>query len=190
MGTVKTAPNVDNYMIGKGILSIGVWSGGVAGAYADVGNCTKFEFEMTEESKEHFASRTSTKEQDLEVVIQTGYSVNFELDEMAVENLRMFLKASQSGKILYANQSAQTYYALKFVSDNPAGPNITWEFWKTKLTPNGAFSLIGDEFTTLSFSGKGLADRAGHNTSPFFTATYDTTTTTSTTSTSTTTTAA
>jgi len=188
MGEVQATPSVDNYMIGKGILSIAKWTNGVVGAYADVGNCTKFEYEMTEESKEHYASRTSTKELDAEVVIQTGYTVNFELDEISVENLRMFMKATLSGtRTLYANMNANQYYALRFVSDNPAGPDAKYDFWKAKITPNGAFSLIGDEFTTISFSGRGMADRAGHSTSPFITMAFATTTSTTTTTTTTTT---
>lgn len=179
---VRTPPSVDNYMIGKGSLAIAPWNGGVIGTYSDVGNCPRFDFEMTEQSIEHFSSRQGTKEQDAEVVIQTGYTVNFTLDEISVENLRMFMKATLSGtRILYANQNTSQYYALRFVSDNPTGPNTKFEFWKCKITPNGAFSLISDEFTSMSFSGKGLSDKAGHSTSPFFTATFDTTTSTTTT---------
>jgi hypothetical protein len=123
-GAVRTSPSVDNYTIGKGILEIATWIGGSPGAYSDVGNCTKFEFEMTEESKEHFASRTSTKEQDADIVIQTGYTLSFELDELSVENVRRFMKATMSGtKILYANMNANVYYALRFTADNSAGPN-------------------------------------------------------------------
>jgi hypothetical protein len=182
MGAPRTSPNVDNYMIGKGILMIAKWIGGVVGEYADVGNCPKFEYELTEQPLEHFSSRSGTKEQDMEIVIQTGYNVNFTLDEVSVENLRMFLKGSMSGtRIIFANQNVQQFYALKFIADNPSGPNCNYEFWKVKLTPQGAFSLISDEFTTMNFTGKGLSDKANHSTSPFFTATFDTTTSTTTT---------
>jgi len=182
--TPKVSPSVDNYMIGKGILSIAKITGGTPGTYADVGNCPKFEFDMTEQVVEHKSSRSGTLEQDAEAVIESGYTVSFTLDEVSVENLRMFMKATLSGtKILYANQNAQQMYALKFVSDNPVGPNAKYEFWKCKLTPNGAFSLISQEYTSMSFTGKGLSDRTGHAESPFFTATFDTTTTSTTTTT-------
>lgn len=184
MSEVKASPSTDNYMIGKGILSIAKWTNGSVGSYVDVGNCPKFEYELTEQTLEHYNSRAGLKELDQETVIQTGYTVNFTLDEVSVENLRMFLKASLSGtRTLYANMNANQQYALKFRSDNPVGPNVNYEFWKCKLTPNGAFSLISDEYTSLSFTGKGLADTAGHATSPFFTAAFATTTTTTTTTT-------
>jgi hypothetical protein len=186
MGEIKGVPNVENYMIGKGVVSIAKFDpvSGVVAAYADVGNCTKFEYEMTEQTIEHFSSRSGMKEQDQETVIQAGYNLSFTLDEVAVENLRMFMKASLSGvRTLYANQNINQKYAVKFVADNPVGPNVRYEFWKCKLTPNGAFSLISDEYTSMSFSGKGLSDRltVAHATSPWFTATFDTSTTTTTT---------
>lgn len=184
MSDPKTSPHVDNYMIGKGILSIAKWANGTAGAYADVGNCPKFEYEMTEQTLDHFSSRGGMKEQDQETIIQVGYTLSFTLDEVSVENLRMFLKGSLNGTHkINANQTPNMEYALKFVADNPVGPNVTYEFWKAKLTPSGAFSLISDEYTSMSFTGKGLADKTGHASSPFFDATFATTTSTTTTTT-------
>lgn len=184
MGESQVSPNIANYMIGKGILSIAKWTGASVGEYADVGNCPKFEYEMTEQTVEHFSSRAGLKEQDQETVIQSGYTVNFTLDEVSIENLRMFMKGTLSGSnILYANQNVNQYYALKFISDNPVGPDQKYEFWKCKLTPNGAFSLISDEYTSMSFSGKGMSDAVGHAVSPYFTATFATTTSTTTTTT-------
>ena len=184
MAPAATPPSADNYMIGKGVLSIAKITNGDIGSYVDVGNCPKFEYELTEQVLEHYNSRSGLKEQDQEVVIQTGYTVSFTLDEVSVENLRMFMKASLSGtRTLYANMNANQQYSLKFRADNPIGPNVNYTFWKCKLTPNGAFSLISDEYTSLSFTGKGLADATGHAESPFFTAAYATTTTTTTTTT-------
>lgn len=179
-----TSPNALNYLLPKGYLQIAKWNGNVVGTYADIGNVTKFEFEPTEESLEHFSSRNAVKESDAEVVVKAGYNISFSCDEISVENLRMFLKATLSGaRILYANMNMNQYYAVKYTPTNDVGPSWTFEFWKCKLTPNGALSLIGDEYTSMSFTGKGLSDRANHGTSPFFTGTAATTTTTTTTTT-------
>lgn len=179
-----TPPNPLNYQIGKGVLSIAPWTGVASPAYVDVGNAPSVSFELTEQSIEHFSSRVGLQEQDAETVIQTGYTLSFTLDEISIENMRMFLKATLSGKtILQTNTAVNGYYCIKFKAANPVGPNIDYEFWKVKLTPGGAFSLIGQEYTTMSFTGKGMSDRATHSTSPFFTATYGTTTTTTTSST-------
>lgn len=180
--TPKTSPSVDNYMIGKGILSIALITNGTPGNFADVGNCPKFEFDMTESVIDHKTSRYGLMEQDAETVIESGYTLAFTLDEVSVENLRMFMKGTLSGtKIIYANQNVNQQYAVKFIADNPVGPNALWEFHKCKLTPSGAFSLISQEYTSMSFNGKGLSDRTGHATSPFLTVTFDTSTTTTTT---------
>lgn len=180
-----TPPNPDNYMIGKGVLKIALYTGAVPDEedYVDVGNCPRFEYEMTEEVREHFSSRQAQQEQDAETVIQTGYTVNFTLDEIAVENLRMFMKATLApgSNVLYANQNVSQLYVLKFESDNSVGPDQIVDFHKCKLTPNGAFSLISQDYTTLNFSGKGLSDRTLHAESPFITTTLATTTTTTTT---------
>jgi len=181
-----TSPSVTLYTLGKGILSIGDWSDVTPpvypGDYVDVGNCPTFDVEVTEEILEHFSSRSGTRVKDKTVILETGFTVTFELDEMSIKNLQMFLKATLQGvNVLLANTVLDKEYGLRFVSDNPAGPNETWEFWRTKLSPNGAFSLIGDDWSLLSFSGEGLADTANHATSPYFNVTFHTTTTTTTT---------
>lgn len=177
----KISPNPDNYMVGKGVVSIGEYTGGTP-TYFDVGNCPRFEYEPTEETLEHFSSRAGAKNLDKETTIQTGYTLNFTLDEISVKNMRMFLRASQTGtKKLSAMRELTKHYAVKFVSENAEGPDHIHEFWKVKLSPNGAFSLISDDYSTLSFSGKGMADADNHPTSPLFDVTFVTTTTTTTT---------
>lgn len=187
MGSAKASPNVDNYYVGKGILYIADFPGAGAPSWIDLGNCPRLEYEPTEQVIEHYSSRNKAREQDDETVIMSGYNLSFILDEISVKNMQLFMRASKVGtNILRANQSLAQRYALKFVSDNVRGPDIKFEFWKVKLTPNGAFSVLGDDYGTLSFNGKGLSDSANHSTSPFFTATFVTTTTSSTTTTTTT----
>lgn len=45
---------------------------------------------------------------------------------------------------------------LKYIAYNATGPNIDYFFPRAKLTPNGEFNLIGEEFLTLPFSIEGL----------------------------------
>lgn len=177
------SPSTANYTLGKGILYIGEWSGVTPptdpSGYVDVGNCPEFTVEVTESTLDHFSSRSGLKVKDKQVVLETGYTVKFKLDEMSVKNMQMFLKATLSGtNVLLANTVNDKEYALKFISDNPVGPNDIWQFWRCKLKPDGAFNLIGEEWSTLGFSGEGLADTAGHASSPYFNVTFATTTTT------------
>lgn len=183
---IPTSPDTELYTVGKGVLSIAQWSGGAPGTYTDVGNCSAIEVEVTEEKLDHFSSRSGIRLKDKQITLEIGYTVNFTLDEVSVNNLRLFIKGTLSNNKLYANQNMNAEFALRFVSANPAGPDETWNFWRATLSPNGAFSLISDEWATLAFTAEGLADTTNHSDSPYFDVYY--VTTTSTTSSSSTTT--
>jgi hypothetical protein len=171
---VYDSPNALNYLIGKGIITIAPVNEvtGMPGTYVDLGNCPRFEFETNEQAVTHSSSRYKVKEEDAEYVIMTGYNLNFTLDEVSIENMKLFLRATNTivtlVNTLHANQEIDTRYSVKFASDNSAGPDSVWTFHKVKLTPSGTFSLISDEYTSMSFAAKGLAERIGHPTSPFF----------------------
>ena len=167
------------YTLGRGIVSIKEWTGTTPpGALDDVGNSPRFECEVTEEKLDHSSSRSGTRVKDKTVVLETGYALNFDLDEFAVENLAMFLKGSVSGNVISANTELDKEYAVSFVGDNPAGPNERWEFHRVTLSPSGSLNLISDEWSLMAFSGEGLADTENNPTSPYFTVTFLTTTTT------------
>jgi len=194
MADSQTPHNVDNYAIGKGILYISAFPGAGAASWTEIGNCPSVELEQTIERLPHYSSRSGLRVKDKNPVVQTDYMVNFDCDEIATVNLKYYLMASQSGNTLRGMQSPNAEYALKFVSDNPIGPDQVWYFWKCTIGPNGSMALIGDEWMVMSFTAEGLADTANHATSPYFdcvpvttTTTTTTTTTSSTTTTSTTT---
>ena len=178
--------STNNLAIGKGVLYIAQWSGGAIGAYFDMGNCNSIEIEPTIERLPHYSSRSGFRTKDKNPIIQTEYNLNFVCEEIAAVNLNRFLLGTITGNTIYGLQGTNVEYALRFVADNPIGPNQTWDFWKVTLSPNGAMQLIGEEWMNMSFTGEGLSDSGGHPTSPFFTvvsheATSTTTTTTTTT---------
>jgi hypothetical protein len=176
--------STQNYAVGKGILSIAEWSGGSIGAYFDMGDCLSMEVEPSVEKLDHYSHRSGFRTKDATSVIESNYTVTFELDEPCAENLARFLLGTLSGQnTILALQNTEQEYALRFVADNPRGPNQTWDFWKCTLSPAGALQLIGDEWMTMSIVADGLADEAGHATSPYFTvvSTEHTSTTTTTT---------
>ena len=187
---ITANPSTTLYTLGKGVLEIAEWNGS-PGAYADVGNCPSMNVLVEEEVLEHYSSRSGTRVKDKEVTLEVGYTAEFDLDEVSVNNLKMFLRGtlSATGHKIHAAQALATEYAVKFTSDNAAGPNEIWEFWKAKIKPRGAFSLIGEDWSTMEFTLEGLADTANHATSPYFDVTFVTTTTTTTSSSTTTTTA-
>lgn len=56
---------------------------------------------------------------------------------------------------------------LRFVSDNPAGEQQEIRAWSVTLAPTGDTALIGDDWSTLGFTGEILKDETGHPDSPY-----------------------
>lgn len=159
----------ENYTIGKGILYAAPYTNGVVGTYEDMGNAPSIEVEPMVERLPHYSSRTGYRTKDKNPIIQTEYMLRFDLDEPGAKNLTRFLMAARTGVNIYALQAADAEYALKFVSDNPTGPNKTWYFHRMTLKPSGPMALISEEWATMSFEGEGLSDVIGNPSSPYIT---------------------
>lgn len=57
---------------------------------------------------------------------------------------------------------------MRFVSDNPVGNQQELQIWRVSLTPSGDTAMIGDDWSTLAFTGEILKDADGHPDSPYF----------------------
>jgi len=66
-----------------------------------------------------------------------------------------------------AFKETQVEGKLRFVSDNPAGGQQELEIWRVSLTPSGDTAMIGDDWSTLGFTGEILKDESGHPDSPY-----------------------
>lgn len=166
--------STDNYTIGKGILSIGDVA--ASPTWVDAGNCPSVSLEITEERLEHFSSRGGLKNRDLYPLLQVKYTVSFECDEITEANLLKFVKGELQGDTIEAFQSLTTEYSLKFVEDNPIGPNRVWIFHRGILSSGGALSKVGDEWQKISFKFEGLTDVTNHASSPYFDINFTSTT--------------
>lgn len=166
--------STDLYAVGKGILQAALFSGGAPGTYYDLGNCPKFEMEPKIERLPHYSSRTGFRTKDKNPIIQTEYSVAFDLDEIAASNMARFMMGTLTeGMQVLGLQATDQEYALRFNSDNPIGPDQVWDLWRMTLSPAGPIQLIGEEWMVMSFAGEGLADVTNHPTSPYFTVDYE-----------------
>ena len=173
MSVQQTPHSTENYAIGKGILYIGEWVGVTPpDELLEVGNCSSITFEPSVERLPHYSSREEFRLKDKNVVIQRDYTLTFECDEIAAVNLNRFLMGNLSDGVISGMQGVNAEFELKFVSNNPVGPNKTWEFWRGSLTPTGALNLISEEWMMMSFTLEGLADTDNHPTSPYFDVTY------------------
>jgi hypothetical protein len=188
--------STQNYTILKGVFSIAEHdANGVPGAYFDMGNVVTAEVEPVVERLPHYSNRSGYRVKDANPIISTEYMLRMTLDEHAAVNLAKYFMGTLAGggDTIYALQAMNTEYAVRFVEDNPHGPNKTWDLWKLTLSPAGPLQLVGDgtEWAVMELQGEGLADTANHPESPYITVDYqagETSTTTSTTSSTTTTT--
>lgn len=181
-----TPPDTRNYKIPKGILSIAPITSGTIGAYVDIGNCPAFDFQPVHDVVEHKSSRGPTRKTDQLTTVEVGTNVWFSLDEHSIGNMKMFLHAELINTYeLRAHQELDKEYALRFIETQNMGPKFKHFFWKVRLTPAGRLSLISDNYTTLDFEGRCLADETNHSESPFHSQWYITTTTSSSTTSST-----
>lgn len=181
------SPSTSNYTLGKGILSIAEYGSSV---FTDLGNCPSLEIEPTEEVLDHYSSRAGTRSKDKTVTLEKAYTLTFNLDELSIENMSLFLKATHTGNSAIQGLMADNdqEHIIKFVSANGVGPDYTYTFHRVKIGPAGAMGLISDEWAEMSFTAEGLEDTTNPS-SPWFTITADATTTTTSSSTTTTTTA-
>jgi len=242
----------DNYTLGRGIVYLSLYDDqGNLKAERDVGNAPELNFNVDISTLEHFSSRSGIKSKDKEIVTEVKPSLSFILDEMNVENLRMFflgdagvkieqaaetgvtntinanfkkyvdlskrevsnvvvknsddtvtfventdyivdyksgsILALSSGSItdnqelnvtfnndacnyvdIEALKTANFEAQLRYVSDNPVGPEFVFLAWKVMIKPDGDLSLIGsEEISTLSFNAEILKDEANHPSNPY-----------------------
>lgn len=152
--------SVDNYYIGKGIVSFK--KAGVGGAYVDMGNCPTFEFTPELETLDHFSSRAGVKSKDKTVVISKKGTLKLVLDEWTPENLAIALldDTYSTGAIeIFGGTSVKG--SVKLVGSNDIGQQFTVEFLNVEFIPSAALSFITDEWGQIELTGQVEVDGTG-----------------------------
>lgn len=155
--------NINNYYIGKGILSIKLAGESV---YTDCGNAPVFEILPKPKILDHFSSRTGVKKKDFSATIEQEATLTVNLEEFNARNLAMALMGSlldSPAEHAHINILSQGTIngAIKFVGDNDIGPQWTVIFPSVNFTPGKAISFIGDTWGACELSGDVLADHLG-----------------------------
>jgi hypothetical protein len=84
------SPNVDNYVVGKGIVFF-TPDGGIE---YDVGNVTEMEFTPNIEKLDHFSSRQGVRAKDRSIVIEKAAELRMVMEEWTAKNLSLILLGS------------------------------------------------------------------------------------------------
>jgi hypothetical protein len=149
---MPTSPNVQNYHIGKGVVSFKETG---ASTFVDLGNAPSFTYEPNVEKKEHFSSREGIMTKDFTAITQVGATVTLTLDEITGENLAFFALAEQStdtdGSIMLSGLTKTEFTGvIRVVGTNDIGQKVDFEA-NVSFVPSGEFSFITDEddFSTL-----------------------------------------
>jgi hypothetical protein len=136
--------SVDNYFIGKGIVSFKK----TGGSYVDMGNCPTFEFTPDLTTLDHFSSRSGTKAKDKTIIIEKKGTLKVVLDEWTLPNLAIAMlddAYSGTGAIDIFAGAAVTG-SIKCVGTNDIGTQFTIELLNVSFKPSGSLGFITDEW--------------------------------------------
>jgi len=147
MPYTELSPNVDNYIVGAGILKMRMIAPTLDADYRDVGNASKFEFTSTVTRLKHYSSRVGTRFKDKDVATQVDATVALVLDEVTGANLQYMLLADKSGAgpvMLDLLTQPNMTVALRLIGTNDVGAKCQVDLPSVLLTPNGALGFINN----------------------------------------------
>src|SRR3974390_210354 len=140
-----TSPNVDNYYVGKGVVSVKFTDssqGPTDVDYVDMGNVTSMSFTPKITKLDHYSSRQGVKKKDLSVATVLEAEIKLVAEEFTARNIQMALLASysNSGELVTLDVLTEPLRkcAFKFVGTNDVGPQWTFIFPVVTLTPTGS----------------------------------------------------
>jgi hypothetical protein len=161
---MPTSPNVNNYHIGKGIVSFKETG---QSTFTDLGNSPSFIYTPTVTKKEHFSSREGVRTKDFTAITEVGATVKFTLDEITGENLSFFaladISTDSSGNIILSGLSKAEFTGeIKVVGTNDIGQQVDFDA-TVSFVPSGDFRFItdADDFSTLEIEAEVQKDANG-----------------------------
>jgi hypothetical protein len=131
---MPTSPSVQNYHIGKGVVT---FNG------SDMGNAPRFLYTPKVEKKEHFTSREGTKIKDFTAITQVGATIKVTLDEITPENLGIFALGDVSAGTITGMTDVEKSGTITVTGTNDVGQRVSWT-GDVSFVPSGDFSFITD----------------------------------------------
>jgi hypothetical protein len=162
--SIGTAPDPDNYVLGRGKCSFTP----KGGTKRDLGNAPALTVSVAIQWLEHFSSRGGLKVKDKRVAMQLTPTISFTLDEPVGDNLALTFLGSNTAGTIAAFTVPSIEGLFEFESDNPTGPNYIMSAWEVSIGPDGETGFISDNWMEMKFKAEVLksADPA-HADSPY-----------------------
>jgi len=162
---MPTSPNVNNYHIGKGIVSFKETGKTL---FTDLGNSPSFIYTPAVTKKEHFSSREGVRTKDFTAITQVGATIKFTLDEITGENLSFFALADvttgSGGHIILGGLSKAEFVGeIKVIGTNDIGQQVDFDA-TVSFIPAGDFKFITDtdDFSAIEIEAEVQKDVSGH----------------------------
>jgi hypothetical protein len=174
MAIDNIAHNVDEYYVGKGIVTI---QPGMTGDWFDVGNVPEFEFTPVVEELAHNSSRSGTRTRDRTIILEKGGDLRIVLEEWTSLNLSIILLGDvvedAGPPIEYSidilSKTAFTA-AVRFQGMNDVGARWNFQFNRVDFIPSGSLNPISEEWGQLEVTGRLAATDIGGGVLSFGTA--------------------
>jgi hypothetical protein len=176
--TDHPSPNEGNLTIGKGELWVKPFG---SGTYESMGYCTEVTMETEVEKLAFYDPTQELRSKVKEVTIESNMTVTLTANEITRKNIAKYTQGQVSGDQVYFLEGVTNEYTLKYITNNPAGPNATYFWHRGTFSPNGAQNLISEEFGSLQIQFEVLNDATNNPTNPMGYVQFTTTTTTTTT---------
>jgi hypothetical protein len=157
-----SSPNIGNYYIGRGLVSIQLLGESV---FTPCGNSPQFEFMAKVTKLDHYSSMTGVKVKDFTAVTEISGSLTMVLEEFTARNMGLALLGlptggpSPSPDTIDIFADPVIYGAVQFVGANDVGPIWTTNFPLVSISPSKAIAFIGNAYGTIDLIGDVLYDR-------------------------------
>lgn len=165
-GTI-TGHNINNYLVGKGILTFKMNTPVVDSIARDLGNISKISALVKPTTLDHYTQRNGKKLKDLSVVIQTDVTLAWTMDEMSAENMALYLMGPIGNSpphhvVINIAQYSQIIGEFIFTGKNDVGPRWTVTLPNVSIQPAKALDMIGDTWADMDMTGDVLVDEDGN----------------------------
>ena len=145
---MATAPNTDNYTLGKGVVFFDQLVSGAYQGERDLGNAPAFTFNIALEKLEHYSSRGGLKAKDKEIISQITPGLAFTLDEINKENLSLLTLGDISTVSQTGGGASAEVVNAPAVLDNRV--ELTYrgiQTWELPYDAGSALFVVGETVT-------------------------------------------